>query len=119
MKTIILSILIAFVSLSSNAQNEEKNLKEYLEITMTDFSGSLRVDVGGKIDRFYIQNGIKYTFPSCIAAVHFFESQGWKLEYGRATAYNGGLARYYLMSRPISKENLDKKNEGVVSTMPE
>lgn len=116
MKKIILSFLflvstICYAQEKANVQDEQ--LKDYIEITMTDFSGSIRIDYGGKIDKFIILDGKKYTFSSCISAVKFLESRGWKVEVAQATAYNGGLCRYYLMSKVVTKEELEKVTSGV------
>lgn len=117
MKKILLPILfLVSATCFAEEKTEEKKdqLKDYIEITMTDFSESLRIDHGGKIEKSITLDGKKYSFTSCISAVKFLESKGWKIEVAHATAYSGGLARFYLMSKVITREELEKDKTGVV-----
>ena len=85
MKTFILSILL-LVPMVCCAQEkngaQDKQFKDYIEITNPDISGAwIRIDQGGKIE----------------------ESKGWKLEVAQVSGNDKCFVRYYLMSKAVNK----------------
>ena len=117
MKAFILSILFLVpMTCCAQVKNavQDNQLKDYIEITNPDISGAwIRIDQGGKIERFLTLDGKKYYFESCISAVKFLESKGWKLEVAQVSGNDKGFVRYYLMSKVVTKEELEKEIRGV------
>jgi hypothetical protein len=118
MKTIfslMLFLLPMMCFAQKNVGEQKEQLKDYIEITNLDNADSyLRIDHGGKLEKYLILDGKKYYFESCISAVKFLESKGWKLEVAQISGNaHTFIIRYYLMSKVVTKEELEAGMTGV------
>ena len=111
MRKLLFLLLFVVPSLcfaQKNVGEQKEQLKDYIEITNVDNSDSyIRIDHGGKLERF-----LDY-FASCISAVKFLENKGWKLEEAQVSGSHLGFVRYYLMSKVVTKEELEAGITGV------
>ena len=118
MKTII-SIMLFLLPMTCFAQEnvgeQKEQLKDYIEITNIDnFDYSnIKIDHGGKREKFLTLDGKKYFFDTCISAVKFLESKGWKLEVVQISGNDHAFIRLYLMSKVVTKEELEAGITGV------
>ena len=97
-----------------NVGEQKEQLKDYIEITNVDNSSYIRIDHGGKTERYLTLHGKKYYFASCLSAVKFLESKGWKLEVAQISGNaHTFIIRYYLMSKVVTKEELEAGITGV------
>jgi hypothetical protein len=116
MKTIISLMLFLLPMMCFAQQNvgeQKEQLKDYIEITNVDNSSYIRIDHGGKTERYLTLHGKKYYFASCLSAVKFLESKGWKLEEAQVSGNHLGFVRFYLMSKVVTKEELEAGITGV------
>ncbi len=117
MRKLLFLLLFVVPSLcfaQKNVGEQKEQLKDYIEITNVDNSDSyIRIDHGGKLERFLALDGKKYYFASCISAVKFLENKGWKLEEAQVSGSHLGFVRYYLMSKVATKEELEAGITGV------
>lgn len=118
MRKLLFLLLFVVPSLcfaQKNVGEQKEELKDYIEITNIDnFDYSnIKIDHGGKREKFLTLDGKKYYFDTCISAVKFLESKGWKLEVTQVSGYDDGFVRYYLMSKVVTKEELEAGITGV------
>ena len=117
MRKLLFLLLFVVPSLcfaQKNVGEQKEQLKDYIEITNVDNSDSyIRIDHGGKLERFLALDGKKYYFASCISAVEFLENKGWKLEEAQVSGSHLGFVRYYLISKVVTKEELEAGITGV------
>lgn len=117
MKTIfslMLFLLPMMCFAQKNVGEQKEELKDYIEITnFGNWESNLRIDHGGKLEKYLTLDGKKYYFDSCISAVKFLESKGWKLEVVQISGNDHAFIRLYLMSKVVTKEELEAGITGV------
>ena len=117
MRKLLFLLLFVVPSLcfaQKNVGEQKEQLKDYIEITNFDnWESNLRIDHGGKLEKYLTLDGKKYYFDSCISAVKFLESKGWKLEVTQISGNDHAFIRLYLMSKVVTKEELEAGITGV------